>query len=157
MRDIISESLGITSLSPEKLFALEEMVKNYQHTNNVFCFEGWKEGEFTEEHRKNLSIAASKRIRTKEHIENLHAGRRNSINSPEHAAIIIASRIGSKHNDETKKKMSEKKKANPATKTNASNAGKISASKRPANYSELQSMRAKAAWAKRKEGLVNGD
>jgi len=61
------------------------------------------------------------------------------------------------HSEEAKKKMSEKKLVNPVTKTNASKAGKISAMKRPDNYSELQSQRAKVAWEKRKEGLVNGD
>jgi hypothetical protein len=53
--------------------------------------------------------------------------------------------------------MSKSRLANPNTKKLASEAGRISASKRPENYRELQSIRAKAAWAKKKEGIVNGD
>jgi len=123
------------------------------------AFPGWKSEEFTLEHRQNMSIAASKRIRTEEHLAKLHAGRRNSKNSKEHATAVIASRIGSSHSDEAKKKMSEKKLSNTRTKENAKLAGKISAEKRKndPNYKLLQSQRAKAAWAKRKEGLVHGD
>lgn len=154
--DYIASSLGMDPCSKEMLkeiFNFDE----YTHTESVWSFEGWKQGEFTDEHRKNMSIAASKRIRTKEHLAKLHEGRKNSKNSVEHVATLVASRLGTLHTNSAKEKMSEKKLANPSTKTNASIAGKISAMKRPANYSELQSQRAKAAWAKRKEGLVNGD
>jgi hypothetical protein len=128
-----------------------------KHNNDGFYFDGWQKGSMTAEHKENLSEAAKKRIRSKEHIEKLHQGRKNSKNSEEHTAAIIASRVGSKHTEEVKKKMSIAKKANPTSKKNASEAGKISAAKRPENYRELQSMRSKAAWAKRKEGIVNGD
>jgi hypothetical protein len=154
--DIISKALGINSLDNETFKNICDL-NGYEHSDSVYCFVGWKRGEFSEEHKKNMSIAASKRIRTKEHIKKLHEGRRNSKNSVEHSAVIIASRLCSLHSEETKKKMSEKKLANPNTKINASKAGKISAMKRPSNYSELQSIKAKAAWARRKEGLVNGD
>ena len=128
-----------------------------RHNNDGFYFDGWSKGTMTTEHKENLSKAAKKRIRSKEHIEKLHHGRKNSKNSVEHTAAIVASRVGSKHTEEAKKKMSAAKKANPTSKKNASEAGKISAAKRPENYRELQSMRSKAAWAKRKEGIVNGD
>ena len=55
--------------------------------------------------------------------------------------------------------MSCKKLQNPNTIANAKLAGKISAEKRKndPNYKLLQSQRAKAAWVKRKGGLVHGD
>jgi hypothetical protein len=141
-----------------KYFVEDKNADDHEHLANIgLAFKGWQKNEMTEEHRKNLSLSASKRIRTKEHIEKLHNGRRNSTNTPEHTAAILASRIGSIHSNETKVKMSQRKLDNPLTKLNASNAGKKSAMKRPPNYSELQSLRAKAAWKKRKEGIVNGD
>ena len=128
-----------------------------RHNNDGFYFDGWTKDSISEEHKINMSIAAKKRKRTPEHIAALRAGRKASKNSPEHAAAVIASRIGSKHTDISKNKMSESKLANPNTKEIASKAGKISASRRPENYRELQSIRSKAAWAKKKEGIVNGD
>lgn len=80
-----------------------------QHDNDGFYFEGWKKGQFTEEHRRKMSLAAKKRVRSKEHLEKLHAGRRSSKNSAEHSAALIASRLGSKHTEETKNKMKEAK------------------------------------------------
>ena len=109
-----------------------------KHQNDGFYFDGWKKGEHTEQHRKNMSIAASKRIRTKEHIEKLQAGRRGSKNTTEHTAALVNSRLGSKHSEETKKKMSESKQ-------------KIS----PERRSEIGRL-ARAA-RKKKEGIVNGD
>ena len=122
-------------------------------------FPGWKSEEFTVEHRQKMSMAASKRVRTKDHLDKLHAGRRNSKNSIEHTKAVVASRLGSKHDDTAKKKMSSKKLQNPNTKVIASMAGKVSAEKRKNDptYRLLQSQRAKLAWAKRKEGLVHGD
>lgn len=130
-----------------------------KHENDGFFFDGWRKGQFSEEHRRNMSIAASKRKRSPEHLAALHNGRRNSKNSKEHSAAIVASRIGSSHSTETKKKMSEKKISDPRTKEIAKLAGRISAEKRKndPDYKLLQSQRAKAAWAKRKEGLVHGD
>lgn len=130
-----------------------------KHENDGFYFDGWKKGEMSHEHRKKLSEAASKRIRTIEHIEKLHEGRRNSKNSDEHLTAILSSRIGSKHTEASKNKMSEAKLKNPNTLENARLAGKKSAEKRKndPNYKLHQSERAKAAWAKRKEGLVHGD
>jgi hypothetical protein len=156
--DHIASSLGMDPCSKEilkEIFNFDE----YTHTESVWSFEGWKQGEFTDEHRKNMSIAASKRIRTKDHLTKLHEGRKNSKNSAEHTAVLVTSRLGTSHTNSAKEKMSEKKLINPSTKINASNAGKISAMKRKIDpaYKKLQSERAKAAWARRKEGLVNGD
>lgn len=92
-----------------------------KHDNDGLYFEGWQKGQFSEEHRRNMSIAASKRKRSPEHIAALHAGRRKSKNSPEHNAIIKAKaksfkkgnvpwNIGISHSDETKRKISESKK-----------------------------------------------
>ena len=136
--------------------ALDEQFYNKSNNDGNFYFEGWKSENITEEHRKNMSIAAKKRLVngiTKEHAEKLHAGRRASKNSPEHAAAVIASRVGSKHSEEAKKKISEKKIANPNTKKIASNAGKKSAEKRPDNYKEIQSSRMKLWWAERKKKI----
>jgi len=124
-----------------------------KHDNDGFYFDGWKSGTHTEEHLKNMSIAASKRKRTEEHINKLHEGRRASKNSQEHKAALIASRIGSTHNEETKKKMSEKKLSNPQTKLNASEAGKKSQTARKASgYYETPEYKEKCklAWEKRK-------
>jgi len=66
---------------------------------------------------------------------------------------LIASRIGSKHTDETKKKMSKAKKNNSNTKNIASLAGKASAAARPENYKEIQSARMKIWWAERKKKI----
>lgn len=123
------------------------------------AFKGWQKGEMTDEHRKNLSIAASKRKRTVSHLEKLHAGRRGNKNSREHEAAIKAARVGSKHSDEAKNKMSIAKKGKESTKAAAINAGKISAQKRANNplYKQQQSEKMKLVWAKRKEGIVNGD
>jgi len=59
-----------------------------KHNGDGFIFEGWKKGQHSDEHRKNMSIAASKRKRTPEHLAALHEGRRKSKNSPEHIAAI---------------------------------------------------------------------
>jgi len=128
-----------------------------RHNNDGFYFDGWSSNTMTEEHKKNIGKANKGRKISLEHAHKLHEGRRKSKNSPEHAAAVIASRVGNKHTDDTKIKMSKSRLANPNTKKFASEAGKISASKRPENYRELQSIRAKAAWAKKKEGIVNGD
>lgn len=91
-----------------------------KHDNDGFYFEGWQKGQFSEEHRRNMSIAASKRKRSPEHLAALHAGRRNSKNSPEHNAIIKAKaksfqkgnipwNTGMSCPDETKRKISETK------------------------------------------------
>ena len=137
---------------------LDEIFYN-KHDNDGLYFEGWKRGEFSDEHRKNMSIAASKRKRTPEHLAALHEGRRKSKNSIEHKNALIISRIGKHHTDESKRKMSEKKLSNPDRINIAKLAGKISAEKRKNDptYKLLQSERAKAAWKKRKEGLVNGN
>lgn len=92
-----------------------------QHQNDGLFFEGWQKGKFSEEHRKNMSIAASKRKRSPEHISALHEGRRRSKNSAEHNAIIKAKaksfkkgnvpwNTGISHTEETKRKISESKK-----------------------------------------------
>jgi hypothetical protein len=64
--------------------------ENYynKHENDGLFFGGWKHGTHTEEHKKNMSIAASKRKRTKEHLEALWEGRRKSKNSKEHILAL---------------------------------------------------------------------
>ena len=122
---------------------------------NIFYYEG-KRPPFTEEHRRKISEANKLRLKngiTSEHARKLHEGRRRSKNSPEHTAAIVASRLGSKHTEDTKKKMSEAKKNDPNCRINASLAGKISASKRPENYSQIQSERIKLWWVERKKKL----
>jgi hypothetical protein len=79
-----------------------------KHDNDGFFFEGWKQGEFSEEHRKNMSISASKRKRTPEHIQKLNEGRRNSKNSVEHNRKISEKNTGKKHTQETLDKLSKK-------------------------------------------------
>ena len=49
---------------------------------------------FTDEHRKKMSLAASKRKRSEDHIQKLHEGRRRSTNSPEHIAAIKLNNSG---------------------------------------------------------------
>jgi hypothetical protein len=150
---------AILDLAPIKIDMSDFKDRCFDEISVGGVFPGWKSEEFSDEHRKNMSIAASKRIRTSDHIEKLQQGRRNSKNSIEHTTAILASRIGSKHSEESKNKMSCKKLQNPNTIANAKLAGKISAEKRKndPNYKLLQSQRAKAAWAKRKGGLVHGD
>jgi len=89
--------------------ALDEQFYNMHNNDGNFYFEGWKKGQLSEEHRKNMSIAAAKRKRSPEHIAALHSGRKASKNSIEHAAAVIASRKGSKHSEETKQKMRDAK------------------------------------------------
>lgn len=128
---------------------------NMSDNNNVFYYEG-KRPPFTEEHRRKISEANKLRFKdglSAEHASKLHAGRRNSKNSLEHTAAIIASRKGSKHTTEAKKKMSKAKLNNPNSRKNASLAGKISASKRPSNYKQIQSERMQAWWIERKKRL----
>lgn len=132
-----------------KAFVFDRTDKSdHEPLDGVPCFNGWKKGEMTEEHRKNLSIAASNRKRTKDHLEKLHAGRRRSKNTPEHTAAIVAAHVDVKHTDETKSKMSAaaKKAAlkDGRGKRLAENRGK------DVNYSELM----KAVWAKRRAGTI---
>jgi hypothetical protein len=151
--DTIAKALN---MSPSTVFdLLEDRMKECLNFNGSVpgAFPGWKSEEFSEEHRKNMSIAASKRVRTKEHIQKLHEGRRNSKNSKEHKAVLVASRVGSKHSEKTKKKMSEAKKNSPSTKRVAIMGGKASAAARPENYKEIQSERMKLWWAERKKKI----
>jgi NUMOD3 motif len=98
---------------------LDEQFYN-KHDNDGLFFEGWKKGQFSEEHRRNMSIAASKRKRSPEHIAALHEGRRHSKNTEEHNAIIRAKakpfqkgnipwNTGKQHSEETRRKISETK------------------------------------------------
>jgi hypothetical protein len=143
-----------------KNFKMENNSDDYEPMKNVgLVFKGWKSGEMSDEHRKNLSIAASKRVRTADHIEKLHQGRKNSKNSTSHTNAVVASRIGTKHTQESKLNMSKAKKGKHSTILAASKAGKISAAKRADDpmYRQIQSEKMKIVWAKRKEGIVNGD
>ena len=151
IHDTIAAALGVTQ--SDIFNSLTEDLKLYPKHIGVVpgCFEGWKSEQITAEHRKNMSLAASKRIRTKDHIDKLHDGRRNSKNSPEHKAAILASRVGSKHSEESKKKMGNTRKNNSKVKELASEAGKASVNKRPPDYKEIQSLRMKLWWAERKK------
>ncbi len=60
---------------------------NKTDNTNKFFHEGTRDS-FSEEHRKNLSIAASKRKRSVEHICKLNEGRKQSKNSESHRAAI---------------------------------------------------------------------
>ena len=79
-----------------------------KHENDGLFFDGWQKDQFTEEHKKNMSIAASNRKRTKEHLMKLHKGRRNSKNSEEHNHRISEKNSGRKHTEESLRKMSQK-------------------------------------------------
>lgn len=133
--------------------AMNESFYNRHNNDGKFFFAGWSKETMTPEHRKKLKEARAGRGISAEHAEKLHTGRRASKNNAEHAAAVISSRVGSKHSDEAKKKMSEAKSANPKTKENASNAGKISSAKRPENYKEIQSARMKIWWSEHKKNI----
>ena len=157
--DTISLFLGLDPLLKEEIDNINYIVLTHKHLNSVpGAFPGWKSEDFTNEHKNNMSIAASKRIRTPEHLAALHQGRRNSKNSAEHNAAV--SRIGSKHTAETKNKMSLAKIGKESTTKIASNAGKISAQKRKES-GYYQTDEAKLRYAKvwearraRKEGII---
>ena len=141
---------------------LDEQFYN-KHDNDGLYFDGWKKGEFSDEHRKNMSIAASKRKRTKEHLENLHAGRRNSKNSNEHNEAIRKAIIGRSMSQESIDKAKETRKRNNNTAAISSNAGKASQKKRKESgyyQSEEYKLICARGWQTRrnkKEGFVNGD
>lgn len=125
-----------------------------KHNNDGFYFDGWHAGEFTEEHRKNMSIASSKRVRTAEHLEKLHQGRRNSKNSPEHNAAISKAVKGRTPSEESRLKMSLAKKDKKLSAEHKAKLGK-------GDHSYMQTkeyrMKMRAVWAKRKGELVNAD
>ena len=125
-----------------------------KHMNDGFYFAGWTSGTLTETHRKNMSIAASKRVRTPEHIEKLHNGRRNSKNSPEHIDAIVKYNTGRKMSDEAKQKMSLAKKGKKLSEEHKAKLGKQ-------DYSFMQTEeykeKVRLGWAKRKGELVNAD
>jgi hypothetical protein len=152
--DTFAKVLNISECSEEQLIKIHKLTMEYKHESvPVGLFPGWQQGEFTETHRKNMSLAASKRVRTKEHIEKLHAGRKASKNSAEHAAAVISSRIGSKHSEESKEKMSNSRKNNPEVKKLASLAGKVSQLKRKESgyyQTEEYKEKCKLAWEKRR-------
>lgn len=132
-----------------------EECKNYKHTESVPCFEGWKSGQHTMSHLRNMSIAATKRKRTPEHIAALHAGRRKSKNSIEHQQKIIKARTGAKHNDETKKVMSAIKKQahTDGTLWTEAKRNKLKIARALRNtpeYKKQQSEKMKEIWAKRR-------
>lgn len=119
-----------------------------KHENDGFYFEGWKKGEFSDEHRKNMSIAAKNRKRTKEHLQKLHEGRKKSKNSKSHIQSIkkaYKERIESGYykTEEYSKVMSEARlKIDPQKRCEiARRAGEESQRKRKI----------------KKEGIVNGD
>lgn len=132
-----------------------------KHNGDGFIFEGWKKGQFSEEHRRNMSIAQSKRKRSPEHLAALHEGRKRSKNSNEHNMAIIMSKTGTTMSEESKIKARKTRMENNDTKKLASNAGKISAQKyqNDIERQKKHSERMKIWWSdrKKKEGLVDGD
>lgn len=134
-----------------------------KHSNDGLYFDGWQTDKFTEEHRKNMSIAASKRKRTAEHIAKLHEGRRNSKNSVEHIEAIRKAKKGISNSKEAIERSIITRKLNNDTAKLASDAGKVSQQKRKESgyyQSEEWKLICAKAWQsrrKKKEGLVNGD
>jgi hypothetical protein len=151
--DTISNSLGLSPLTPVILNEIELMVSNKDHSIVAGCFPGWKVGEMSDTHRANLSKAASLRVRTADHIEKLHEGRRKSKNSAEHMAALVSSRVGSKHTDDSKLAMSIARLNNPDRFNISRAAGKVSADKRrdDSEYKKAQSEKMKLIWAERKK------
>lgn len=142
-------------LDPVLITKIIEECRDYKHTNSVPCFEGWKSGQHTESHLKNMSIAAAKRKRTPEHIAALHAGRKKSKNSIEHQQKLIEARTGAKHSNETRMVMSMIKKeahANgtlwPEAKRNKLKIAR--ALRNTPEYKKQQSEKMKEIWAKRR-------
>lgn len=133
---------------------LDEQFYN-KHDNDGLFFEGWKKGQFSEEHRRNMSIAAKKRTKrylNPEHLKKLQDGRRKSKNSPEHMEAIRKARLGVPMSEEAKDRSRKTRLANNDTKKIALHAGKISAQKYK-NDPERQkqhSERMKIWWAERK-------
>jgi len=124
-----------------------------KHMNDGFYFSGWKAENITESHRKNMSIAASKRIRTKDHIEKLHNGRKNSKNSPEHNAAILKYNTGRKMSDEAKQKMSLAKKGRKLSEEH-----KEKLRKRDYSYMKTEEFKQKVRLGRARKGeLVNAD
>ena len=133
-----------------------------KHDNDGFYFDGWKKGQFSDEHRKNMSISASKRKRSPEHLAALHEGRRRSKNSPEHIEAVRKSRKGVPMSAEAIEKAKQSRLLNNDTTALASIAGKKSQMKRKESgyYQSVEWKQiCKKSWEKRKkkEVLVNGD
>lgn len=123
-----------------------------KHENDGLFFDGWKKGEFTEEHKHNMSISASKRKRSPEHIKKLHDGRRGTKNSLEHNQALLRARKGVSMNPEAIKRAKLSRMQNNDTKALASHAGKISAEKYKLDSVRQQkhSERMKLWWEERK-------
>lgn len=134
-----------------------------KHNGDGLYFDGWGKGQHTEEHKKNMSIAASKRIRTTDHIEKLHEGRKKSKNSIRHNEAIRQYQTGRKLSLDTIDKIIKTKKLNNDTKKLASDAGQASYKKRKeTGYYQSKEYKLVCAkgWEtrrKKKEGLVNGN
>lgn len=125
-----------------------------KHENDGFFFDGWKKGEMSSEHRSKLSLAKKGKKLSESHKKTIadNNGRLGKTNSEDHKKALIESRIGSKHTENSKRKMSESRKKNPRCKEMASEAGKASADKYK-NSPERQkahSERMKKWWADRK-------
>ena len=145
IRNFESRILQKSSVKTDELFY-------NKHQNDGLYFDGWKKGQFTEQHRKNMSVAASKRKRTQEHIKKLHEGRKGKKNSLEHTEAIKRARKGVPMSKEAIEKGKISRSKNNDTKLLASHAGKISAEKykndiqRQINHSN----RMKLWWEERK-------
>lgn len=127
-----------------------------KHDNDGFYFEGWKKGQFSEEHRRNMSLAAKKRAKRNIdplHLQKLNEGRRKSKNSPEHLEAISKSRKGVPMTKEAIEKSSKSRIMNNDTKKLASYAGKISMEKykNDPDRQKQHSERMKRWWSERKD------
>jgi hypothetical protein len=125
-----------------------------KHENDGFFFDGWKKGEMSSKHRFKISLAKKGKNLSESHKKAIadNNGRLGKTNSEDHKKALIESRIGSKHTENSKRKMSESRKKNTRCKEMASEAGKASADKYK-NSPERQkahSERMKKWWADRK-------
>lgn len=141
---------------------LDESFYN-KHENDGLFFEGWTAGTMTKEHRHNMSKAASKRKLSPEHKRKLNEGRRNSKNSQKHNEAIRQYNLGKNLSEETKQKISVKRKNNPKGSEISAKGGKSSQEKRKqSGYYKSQEWKdaCKKGWETRRKikgGLVNGD
>lgn len=136
-----------------------------KHNNDGFYFDGWKSEDMTEEHRKNMSIASKKRLRSREHIIALNEGRRKSKNSDDHNRRVTEARealtvAGYYQSDEFRKKICDGlKKADPEIiRARSIKGGRASAEKyrNSPKRQKQHSERMKRWWADRKNngGMV---
>lgn len=128
-----------------------------RHNNDGLYFDGWQKGQMSTEHRKKLSESAKKRKLSPEHKEKLHQGRRNTKNSAEHTAAILTSKKSFVYTPESRKKMSDSRKALVNAEVLSSKAGSASQKKRlESGYYQTEEWKekCKAGWETRRANAV---